>query len=359
MSLRPRSLFALATTRHPLVRHATVQTGPQSTNGAFKIDLPNLSGAGPFGEVPKFEVIGSPFSLLNASIPAEAVLYTRRGTLVGINGDAKNLTSTLSIFNSGFLGTVSRAVGGLPFIYQKLRSSDPFTALIGTQSTATSFAVLELDGRLDWNITGKQALIAWSGVQASVKQENVDGSILQASTHLTGRGSAVVAGQGQIYQLVLQATDQYVVHPSHVIGYGVSCPRPMPVSLKFVNISLPLKLPSLSNWLLRYEFFRVMAKTDTWSFMKSAATKVRLFFRRVVHGSSAYVRFTGPTTLLLQSRTNIKFGGERDVVEAPMPDVQGERTPSTKSYAGSLKIASVENGRVTLEDTPDLSSFKR
>jgi uncharacterized protein (AIM24 family) len=337
-----------------------VQTGPQTTNGAFKIDLPNLSGAGPFGEVPKFDVIGSPFSLLNASIPAEAILYTRRGTLVGINGDAKNLTSTLSLFNSGFLGTLSRSVGGLPFIYQKLQSSDPFTALIGTQSTATSFAVLELDGRLDWNITGKQTLMAWSGLQASVKQDNIDGSLLQASTHLTGRGAAVVAGQGQIYQLVLQATDQYVVHPAHVIGYSVSCPKPVPVSLNFVKVSLPFKMPSLSNWLLRFEFFRVMSKTDTWSFAKAAATKIRLLFRRMVHGTSAYVRFTGPTTLLLQSRTNIKFSTEPDVIEAPKPDMQiADRQPSEKLYSGSLKIASVQNGKVTLQDTQDLSSFQR
>lgn len=39
----------------------------------------------------RFEVLGSPFSLLSASISPSQNLYTRKGTLVGFNGKAENV----------------------------------------------------------------------------------------------------------------------------------------------------------------------------------------------------------------------------------------------------------------------------
>lgn len=39
----------------------------------------------------RFEVLGTPFSLLSASISASQNLYTRKGTLVGFNGKPENV----------------------------------------------------------------------------------------------------------------------------------------------------------------------------------------------------------------------------------------------------------------------------
>lgn len=39
----------------------------------------------------RFEILGSPFSLLSASISASQDLYTRKGTLAGFNGKAENV----------------------------------------------------------------------------------------------------------------------------------------------------------------------------------------------------------------------------------------------------------------------------
>ena len=39
----------------------------------------------------KFEVLGAPYSLLSVALPASSVLYSRRGTLVGVNGRAENV----------------------------------------------------------------------------------------------------------------------------------------------------------------------------------------------------------------------------------------------------------------------------
>lgn len=124
----------------------------------------------------RFEVLGAPFSLLSASISASQNLYTRKGTLVGFNGKAENVstlkatcsnnrvtdqrqaTSTLSL-----LEPFRRAVLGIPFIYQRVSSTTPYTALISTKSSLTSLVVVHLDGRLDWMITQRNALLAWTG----------------------------------------------------------------------------------------------------------------------------------------------------------------------------------------------------
>ncbi len=41
----------------------------------------------------RFEVLGSPYSLLSVSLSASQNLYTRRGTLVGVSGHAENVSS--------------------------------------------------------------------------------------------------------------------------------------------------------------------------------------------------------------------------------------------------------------------------
>lgn len=338
------------------VRYASIQSSAtQSHSPAFKIDLPKLSGHGPFADKPVFEVIGSPFSLLNARIPSKAILYTRRGTLIGINGDVKNLRSTLSVFNSGFFGATSRILGGMPFLYQKVQSDDHFTALIGTRSTATSFAVLELDGLFDWNITSKDALLAWSGPQASTKQQGIDRSLLHISMNLTGRGSAVIAGNGQIYQVVLQQEDEYIIHPSSVLAYAVSCPPPQPLKLQSIRIALPYKLPSFRRFLLRYEFFQVMSKQAFWITFKNALTSIKSFFSKMIWGDQLFVRFKGPTTILLQSRSRTQYQYELEPKEPEAIIDQTEYTPP-KTFSGSLKVAVVKDGQVELTDTKSFTN---
>jgi hypothetical protein len=39
----------------------------------------------------QFEVLGAPYSLLSVSLPASSTLYTRRGTLAGLNGKIENV----------------------------------------------------------------------------------------------------------------------------------------------------------------------------------------------------------------------------------------------------------------------------
>lgn len=66
--------------------------------------------------------------------------------------------STLSL-----LEPFRRAFFGIPFLYQRITSTTPYTALISTKSAITSAVVVHLDGRLDWMVTQRNALLAWTG----------------------------------------------------------------------------------------------------------------------------------------------------------------------------------------------------
>ena len=126
-------------------------------------------------------MLGSPFSLLSASISASQNLYARKGTLVGFNGTPENvqynpgtlnnrhrLISNQAVSTLSLLEPFRRAIFGIPFIYQRISSTTPYTALISTKSKITSLVVVHLDGRLDWMVAQRDALLAWTGHNLSI-----------------------------------------------------------------------------------------------------------------------------------------------------------------------------------------------
>lgn len=137
-------------------RYVQISATPYSSEPQQTLDA-RESTSSPSADA-RFEVLGSSFSLLSASIAASQNLFTRKGTLVGFNGNAENAVSTLSL-----LGPFRRAVFGIPFVYQRISSTTPYTALISTKSKVTSMVVVHLDGRLDWMVAQRNALLAWTG----------------------------------------------------------------------------------------------------------------------------------------------------------------------------------------------------
>lgn len=158
----------------------------------------------------RFQVIGTPFSLLSVSLSASQTLFTRRGTLVSLSGKPENTVSTLSL-----LEPFRRAPVGIPFLYQKVSSTSPVTALVSTKAPISSIVSVNLDGRQDWVVAQRQALLAWAGHTLSLRpQYNVKLGIAHwGNTYVTGRGLLALAGSGQIYQVQIKAGESYVAHP--------------------------------------------------------------------------------------------------------------------------------------------------
>ncbi|KAF2232344.1 hypothetical protein EV356DRAFT_470128 [Viridothelium virens] len=255
-----------------------------------------------------FEVLGSPYSLLSVSLSPSQHLHTRRGTLVGVSGNVGNAKSSLWL-----LGPFRRTVLGIPFLYQRITSTSPLSVLVSTKSPITSLSVVHLDGRVDWMIAQRQALLAWTGNTLSISPTLNTGMSLAhwGNSQITGRGLVALSGLGQIYQVTLKAGEDYVVHPSNVLAYTVMQHPPSPY--RFEVSSLPLQVPNVRSWIADTGLFRGITDSTAAKFLVNSTYlarklladityKLRTWFRKYVWGDRLFLRFQGPTTILIQSR---------------------------------------------------------
>ncbi|KAJ5898790.1 Mitochondrial biogenesis protein AIM24 [Penicillium taxi] len=248
----------------------------------------------------RFDVIGAPYSLLSVSLSASQNLYTRRGTLVGLSGKADNVISTLSV-----LEPFRRAVVGVPFLYQKVSSASPVTALISVRSPSTSFALVDVNGSVDWMVAQRRALLAWTGRSLSIKPTiNTRLSLSHwGSSQVTGRGLMALVGNGQVYSIELKDGEQYIAHPSNVVAYTMSSTPPRP--FRFKSTTLQLQIPGLQKLprlLQNNEQVQKVIKSDAWKSTMRFFHKLRTWSRMTIWGDRLFLQFDGPATLLVQSR---------------------------------------------------------
>jgi hypothetical protein len=209
--------------------------------------------------------------------------------------------STLSV-----LEPFRRAALGIPFLYQRLSSTTPITALISTKSPLTSFTVLHLNGTIDWMVAQRKALLAWTGHTISVSPTaNTSMSLAHwGNSQVTGRGLVALAGPGQIYQVTLKPGEEYVVHPGNVVAYTITQHPPLPYRLKSSSLRLQVPELGLGNLLSNIKFFRVMQTTTTWKTIAQVLFNLRTAARRTIWGDRLFLQFNGPATLLVSSRAS-------------------------------------------------------
>ncbi|KAI9369953.1 mitochondrial biogenesis AIM24-domain-containing protein [Aspergillus egyptiacus] len=277
---------------------ATPSERPAAVNGTNLpiVDTPSSAESADA----RFEVVGAPYSLLSVSLSASQNLYTRRGTLVGLSGKPDNVISTLSV-----LEPFRRAPVGVPFLYQKISSASPVTALISTRSPVTSFAVVHLNGSVDWMVAQRRALLAWTGRSLTIRPTiNTSLSVAHwGSSEVTGRGLLALVGSGQLYSIELKAGEQYIVHPSNVVAYSMSKNPPRPY--RFKSTSLKFQVPGLKSlpaFLQNTKFIQAMSDTDTWKTSMKILHRLRTWSRMTIWGDRLFLQFEGPSTILLQSR---------------------------------------------------------
>ncbi|KAF1916287.1 mitochondrial biogenesis AIM24-domain-containing protein [Ampelomyces quisqualis] len=314
----------------------------------------------------RFQVIGTPFSLLSVSLAASQTLYTRRGTLVGLSGTPENTLSTLSL-----LEPFRRAPVGIPFLYHKVSSTSPVTALVSTKSPISSIVSVTLDGRQDWVISQRQALLAWTGHTLKLTpQYNVKlGLANWGNTCITGRGLLALAGSGQIYQVQVKAGEGYC---SHVVAYTASSTPPLPYRFKSSNLRFQVPDLGFGTLVQRVRFFRVMGETATWRALANTYYTLKTWIRRTVWGDRLFLRFQGPATLLVQSRASrlsdvLSLRDVTEIAESPPGAVQDAVTRKIKEEikeiaatgttpplastdaSGTVRYATIKDGKAEFE----------
>ncbi|KAG5977566.1 Altered inheritance of mitochondria protein 24, mitochondrial [Claviceps digitariae] len=294
--LRPRgtaAAFVCWQCRRIQISAAPSTESPKGTRDAFGA---SFSSSRDMADA-QFEVLGSPYSMLSVTLSASQKLYTRRGTLVAVAGKADNAQSTLSLLNP-----LPRAAFGVPFLYQRISSTTPITALIASKSPTTTFSVLHLDGTTDWIVSQRNALLAWTGHTLTLSSR-IQRKLALAhwgSTHLTGRGLAALCAPGQVYQLTLGEGEEFVAHPGSVVAYAVTRNAPQP--FRFKSTSLRLQIPSLTGWLPETNLTKTVRNSGVYKFLAAALYNLRTMTRRTIWGDRLFLQFKGPATILLSSR---------------------------------------------------------
>ncbi|KAK3305609.1 mitochondrial biogenesis AIM24-domain-containing protein [Chaetomium strumarium] len=327
----------------------------------------------------RFEVLGSPYSILSVTLSASQRLYTRRGTLVSVAGKVENAQSTLS-----FLSPLRRAFLGIPFLYQRISSTTPITALIATKSPNTSFNVLHLDGTTDWIVAQRNALLAWTGHTLTPTTRIQQGMSLAhwGNTHLTGRGLAALAAPGQIYELTLGEREEIVLHPSHVVAYSVTRNPPLPFRFRSTKLSLqipavPASVSGAAGRLVPEQarrFWKAMRDTATYKAVARLLFGLRTAARRTIWGDRLFLQFRGPMTVLMSTRgVRVRDVLSREDVNE-IADAEAGVVPAAVELATKPKVleekvgqkpvvvhvASVgKDGKVTFEDAKGLNDFVR
>lgn len=286
--------------------------------------------------------------------------------------------STLSL-----LSPFRHALLGMPFLYQRISSTSPITALIATKSPNTTFSILHLDGTTDWQVAQRNALLAWTGHTLAITPR-IQRGLAPAhwgNHHLTGRGLAALAAPGQIYEVALGEGEELVVHPSHVVAYSVD--RNAPVPFRFKSSSLRLAVPSVPTSLVPQglaKFWKDMKDTGAYKFLARLFFSLRTTTRRSIFGDRLFLQFQGPTKILMSSRgarisdvlTNEDVNEIADteagimpksIEQAAKPKKEGETAvaaspASVAEKPTAIHVATVgQNGKVQFEDAKDLKDF--
>lgn len=277
----------------------------------------------------------------------------------------------------------------MPFLYQRISSTSPITALIATKSPNTTFSILHLDGTTDWQVAQRNALLAWTGHNLSITPR-VQRGLAPAhwgNHHLTGRGLAALAAPGQVYEVSLGEGEELVVHPSHVVAYSVD--RNAPVPFRFRSSGIRLTVPALPESLVPQgwsKFWKDMKETAAYKFTARMLFSVRTTARRSIFGDRLFLQFKGPTTILMSSRgvrlrdvltkedvneiadteagvapklvEQVAKPGKENNASGPAA-VGGTSTPASNAEKPvAIHVATVgKDGKVHFEDTKDLKDF--
>jgi hypothetical protein len=162
-----------------------------------------------------------------------------------------------------------------------------------------------LDGTTDWKLAQRKALLAWTGNTLSVSPSlNTKLSLAHwGSSNVTGRGLLALAGQGQVYSIELAAGETYVVHPSNILAYSTSSPSQPPQAYRFKSTNMRLQIPlQLGNFFPSSKFVETLKTSETYKVLANIMHRLRTWSRRNIWGDRLFLRFTGPSTLLIQTR---------------------------------------------------------
>lgn len=108
---------------------------------------------------------------------------------------------------------------------------------------------------------------------------------------ILGRGLAALIGKGQIFQVVLDVGEEYIIHPRNLLAYSRNTslePQPFRIS----SNSLHLQVPKFQYYLPRIDFgkgfFRAVTQHSIWKTISKMLGHAQIWFRSIIWGDRVF-----------------------------------------------------------------------
>lgn len=267
-------------------------------------NLPKVTGNGPFIELPSFKPLGNPSDLLNITLPQSSKLSIRNGTIIGINGDLKNLSSVPQILHKTE--------------YQELKSNSSVSLLIN--GGMNNYSIIEVNSIEDkWTILNDKNIIAWTGFNCRLKPIEL---LERCNSFQTdGKGIIIVNGEEQLFDVTLSHNEQILINPNSLIASNSSISystlnRPWTEPLKFTrNFQLPTIFHSYINSFRSFissQYSRIITSLGIINQMEILKRYYNSFKQFITYNvinkfynKPIYFKITGPGRLLLDNNVHL------------------------------------------------------
>lgn len=268
-------------------------------------NLPKGTGNGPFIELPSFKPLGNPSDLLNITLPQSSKLSIRNGTIIGINGDLKNLSSVPQILHKTE--------------YQELMSNSSVSLLIN--GGMNNYSIIEVNSIDDkWTILNDKNIIAWTGFNLQLKPIEL---LERCNSFQTdGKGIIIVNGEEQLFDITLSPNEQILINPNSLIASNSSISystlnSPWTEPFKFSwKIQLPTIFHSYINSFKSFissQYSRIITSLgiiNQTKILKSYYNSLKQFITfnviNMFYNKPIYFKITGPGRLLLDNNVHLK-----------------------------------------------------
>lgn len=327
----------------------------------------------------RFQVLGQPATMASLVVPPSIPLYVRRGCLISLHG-AKSLSMNYEWIH--FWSNLLRYGSFKASIYHKLVSVSKFNALVApnflsnrlgqwlglSSSSFKTFCLLNLNGSADWNVWGKDTVVAYesnSSLTIRPPKPTIFSRIklVFSSKYQTvqGRGNVLLSGSGSIYTVELkEAQDEIIIRSEHLLAVSGANRRDIAGAISEQILAPPRgtikKVPSEAG-----RFFESIREFDGRLFLESSRGLLvkfwnwsRKVYSKIINGSTKYLKIKGPRVLLIQSSYNVYLPAApmgRDNGNQILAKPESLTHQPSKNYFNYATVS--KDGKIDFESTPN------
>ncbi|QLL31549.1 hypothetical protein HG536_0B04130 [Torulaspora globosa] len=315
---------------------------------------------------PQFRVLGQPPTLASLVIPPSIPLYVRKGCLTSLHGSA---SISMAYEWIGFWSSLLRYGTLKPAMYHRLVSSAQFDALVApnflsnrlgprlglSSSPFRTLCLLNLDGLSDWNVWGKDSIVAFEDNTSLELRPPAFGfsksPFSSQYTTLKGRGNVLLSGSGSVYTIQLKdASDEIILRSEHLLAISGSSLLDIDEAVTETALGQPAKQGGKAAEEQR-EFDIKMFFQISSEIVSAVWNRTKQIYSYVMNGPTKFLKIKGPRNLLVQSSYNVYLPASSKSAGPAIGEPMALTYKPSKNYLSYVSVS--KDGEVEFQSTAD------